>query len=140
MAIRIWLLSASVSGCNCTAESDMCQDSCLRELGSTGCFKGSWSYDNNECQSLLFTSADHEALFLGQPRTCPPVGRSRIHMGPPWQPGSFMIFPDRLTADLLASLIFHLGTGPDAVSVVLTPAEYFVNECGACFYVKNCFC
>jgi hypothetical protein len=53
------------------------------------------------------------------------------------QPGSFIIFSDCPTADLLPSLIFHMGTGTDAVSVVLTPADYFVHKAGVCFVDVN---
>lgn len=49
------------------------------------------------------------------------------------QPGSFMIFSACPTADLFPSLIFDLGTGTDAVSVVLNPADYVVYREGLCF-------
>ena len=49
---------------NRTVRSDMCQDVCLRELGSEGCPKGSWCKNNNDCQSLFYTSADGSSICV----------------------------------------------------------------------------
>ena len=52
--------------------SDMCQDLCVRDLGRSGCPKGSWCKNGNDCQSLFWTTADRTnvCVYIGSSGTC----------------------------------------------------------------------
>lgn len=64
MSHRFAILSGILFCYTRIAQGDMCQDFCLKELGRTGCSKGSWCKNNYDCQSLFFTSADRTSICV----------------------------------------------------------------------------